>query len=191
MLHLLDGKAGQDVALGELVAGMGARGFGFCLIVFGLMAAISLPGVGSLMGAPLILFAAQMIWGLKQPWVPQFLARRTISADAAKRTLQKGERWLSKLEIFAKPRASWLTAEPFQRLAGIFCLLLAGVILMPGPFTNNPPGIAITLIGFALAERDGMLMLIALAVSVLAFILGLSAFIAVALAIWAWASGEF
>lgn len=191
MLHLLDGKAGQQVTLGEFVAGMGARGFGFCLIVFGMLSAISLPGVGSLMGAPLFLFAGQLIWGMKQPWVPGFLARRAMSADNAKKTLEKAQRWLKRIELFAKPRVSWLAGGLMARLAGLFTLLLAAVILMPGPFTNNPPGIAITLIGFALAERDGVLLLIALVASVLAFILGLSAFIAVAIAVWAWASGYF
>jgi hypothetical protein len=189
MLHLLDGKAGQQVTLGEFVDGMGARGFGFCLIVFGLLAAISLPGVGSVMGAPLLLFALQLMWGMKQPWVPKFLARRSISADGAKKTIERAHRWLKKIEIFAKPRVSWLTEGLIQRLVGLFCLLLAAVIVMPGPFTNNPPGMAITLLGFALAERDGVLMLIALLASVVAFVLGLSAFIAVALAVWAWASG--
>ena len=191
MLHLLDGKAGQQVTLGAFVAGMGARGFGFCFIVFGILAAISLPGVGSLMGAPLILFAAQLMWGLKQPWVPGFLARRSISADNAKKTLERAQRWLKRIELFAKPRVSWLAGGLMARLAGLFAVFLAAVILMPGPFTNNPPGVAITLLGFALAERDGILMLIALVASVLAFVLGLSAFIAVALAVWAWASGYF
>jgi len=191
MLHLLDGKAGQQVTLGEFVAGMGARGYGFCFIVFGLLAAISLPGVGSLMGAPLVLFALQLMWGLKQPWVPGFLARRSISADNAKKTLERAQRWLKRIELFAKPRVSWLARGLMARLCGLFVLFLAAVILMPGPFTNNPPGVAITLLGFALAERDGVLMLIALLVSIVAFVLGLSAFIAVAIAVWAWAGGYF
>lgn len=191
MLHLLDGKAGQQVTIGEFVAHMGQRGFGFCLIVFGIMAAISLPGIGSLMGAPLILFAAQLAWGFRQPWVPPFLARRKFSADGAKRTLEKARRWLKRIEIFAKPRVSWLARGLMERLIGLVCLILAAVILMPGPLTNNPPGLAITVLGFALAERDGILVLIGLVAAVAAFIIGLSAFIAVAIAVWAWAQGYF
>jgi len=191
MLHLLDGKAGQSVTLGEFVDAMGARGFGFVMIVFGLLSAISLPGVGSVMGAPLVLFALQMMAGMKRPWVPGLLARRSMSADAARKTIERGYPVLKKIEIFAKPRVSWLTEGPIQRLVGLFCLLLTAVVVMPGPFTNAPPGMAVTLLGFALAERDGILLLMALVASVFAFLLGLSAFIAVALAIWAWASGYF
>ena len=46
MLHLLDREQGKQVTLGHFVAAMGQRGFGFCLIVFGILAAISPPGVG-------------------------------------------------------------------------------------------------------------------------------------------------
>ena len=191
MLHLLDREQGKQVSLGHFVAAMGQRGFGFCLIVFGILAAISPPGVGSVMGAPPLLFAAQMVWGFKQPWVPGFLARREFSADTVKRTLERARPWLRRIEVFARPRASWLARGLMERLAGVVTVILCCVILLPGPLTNNPPGVAIMLLGFALAERDGVLMLLGLVAAVIAFFIGLSAFIAVAIAIWAWASGYF
>ncbi len=79
----------------------------------------------------------------------------------------------------------------WARLTGIVVVILCCVILLPGPLTNNPPGIAIMLLGFALAERDGILMVLGLIAAVVAFFIGLSAFIAVAIAIWAWAQGYF
>lgn len=191
MLHLLDREQGKQVTLGHFVAAMGQRGFGFCLIVFGILAAISPPGVGSVMGAPPFLFAAQMVWGFRQPWVPSFLARREFSADNVKRTLERARPWLKRIEVFAKPRASWLARGLIERLVGVVVMILCCVILLPGPFTNNPPGIAIMLLGFALAERDGVLAVLGLLAAVVAFVVGLSAFIAVAVALWAWAEGYF
>ncbi len=191
MLHLLDREQGKQVTLGHFVASMGQRGFGFCLIVFGILAAISPPGVGSVMGFPPLLFAAQMVWGFKQPWVPHFLARRQFSADTVKRTLERARPWLRRIEVFAKPRATWLARGLIERIAGVVTMILCCVILLPGPLTNNPPGIAIMLLGFALAERDGVLMMLGLIAAVIAFFIGLSAFIAVAIAIWAWAEGYF
>lgn len=191
MLHLLDREQGKQVTLGHFVAAMGQRGFGFCLIVFGILAAISPPGVGSVMGAPPLLFAAQMVWGFRQPWVPGFLARREFSADTVKRTLERARPWLRRIEVFAKPRVSWLARGLMERLAGVVTMMLCCVILLPGPLTNNPPGVAIMLLGFALAERDGVLMVLGLIAAVVAFFIGLSAFIAVAIAIWAWLSGYF
>jgi hypothetical protein len=189
MVHLLDGQAGQQVTIGQFVAGMGQRGFGFCLIIFGILAAVSLPGVSTITALPVVLFSAQMVWGLKQPWVPAFLARRSFSANGAKASLERARPWLKRIEIFAKPRVSWFTRGPMERLIGLVCLLLACVIVLPGPFTNVPPAIAITLLGFAVAERDGVLAAIALVVAVGAFVLGLSAFIAIAIALWAWFNG--
>lgn len=191
MLHLLDREQGKQVSLGHFVAAMGQRGFGFCLIVFGILAAISPPGVGSVMGAPSLLFAAQMVWGFKQPWVPGFLARREFSADGVKRALERARPWLRRIEIFAKPRVSWLARGLMERIIGIVVMILCCVILLPGPLTNNPPGIAIMVLGFALAERDGILAMLGLVAAVVAFLIGLSAFIAVAVAIWAWAEGYF
>jgi hypothetical protein len=191
MMHLLDGKAGQQMTLGELVAGMGLRGLGFSLIVFGLLAAISLPGIGSLMAVPLILFAIQITAGFQQPWMPRWLSGRSFSADTVKRNIERGRPWLKKIEIFARPRVSWLARGLMERLVGVVCLILALVILMPGPFTNNPPGIAITILGFALAERDGILVVLGLVAAVIAFFVGLSAFIAVAIAIWLWLGNQF
>jgi hypothetical protein len=107
-----------------------------------------------------------------------------------KRTIERGRPWLKKLEIFAKPRVSWLARGLMERLAGVVCFILAAVILMPGPLTNNPPGVAITILGFSIAERDGILLLLGLVAAVIAFIIGLSAFIAVAIAIWIW-FGDF
>ena len=186
---MLDGEAGRQVTIGSFVAAMGQRGFGFCLIVFGIICAISLPGVSTVTALPLVLFAAQMVWGLKQPWVPAFLAKRSFSADNARRSLERARPWLRRIEIFARPRASWFTRGPMERVIGLVCLMLACVIVLPGPFTNIPPAIAITLLGFALAERDGVLAAISLVVAVGAFVLGLSAFIAIAIALWAWFNG--
>ncbi len=103
-------------------------------------------------------------------------------------SLRKTEKWLRRLESFAKPRWPRFTGPLITRLAAFFCLTLALVILVPGPFTNLPPGVAIALFGFAMAERDGLLMLLSFLASVLAFFISLSAISALALLSWVWLS---
>ncbi len=178
LMHMLDGRAGQEITLGELLAAMGHRGFGFVFITFGVLAAISPPGVGSLMSLPIMLFALQMMWGAKEPWVPARLNRRRFAADTIAKSMQRARPWLRRIEIFAKPRWSFLADHLMKRLAALVCFLLACVILVPGPGTNNPPGVAIAIFGFAIAEHDGLLMLLAILASIAAFAIG-------ALAIWA------
>ena len=65
------------------------------------------------------------------------------------------------------------------------------MIVVPGPFTNLPPGVAIALFGFAMAERDGLLMLLSFLASILAFFISLSAISALALLSWVWLSRLF
>jgi hypothetical protein len=73
------------------------------------------------------------------------------------------------LERFAKPRWKIMTHDIVYRFAALCCLVLALVILVPGPFTNIPPGVAIALFGFAMVERDGMLMLISFIAGIIGF----------------------
>lgn len=189
LLHMLDARAGTRITLGELVESMGHRGFGFAFIVFGVLAAISPPGVGSLMAIPTLLFSLQLLAGFKEPWVPGRFNRRTFEADDVRSTLARARKWLRRIEVFAKPRWSMLSRGVVARLAGLVCFILACVVLLPGPGTNNPPGVAIAIFGFALAERDGILMLIAFVAAVLAFAIGLAAIVAVVYLVYGWMSG--
>ena len=71
-------------------------------------------------------------------------------------------------------------------------LILLPVVLMPWLMASR--GLAIRTGLPSMTTRPVSIVSapkIALAVSVLAFVLGLSAFIAVALAVWAWAGGYF
>jgi hypothetical protein len=189
LLHMLDAKAGQEIRLSDLLEAMGHRGYGFVFIAFGVLAAISPPGLGSLMSLPVMLFAAQMLWGAKEPWVPARLNRKTFAADTVRKAIERARPWLRRIEIFARPRLQFLAGGVLQRLAALVCIILACVILVPGPGTNNPPGVAIAIFGFALAEKDGILMLLAFIAAVLAFFIGLAAIIAVAGLAWAWMTG--
>ena len=81
---------------------MGALcGFGFVMIVF-FRFAISLPGVGSVMGAPLVLFALQMMAGMKRPAYRVRWRWFDKPADAARKTYRaRLSPALKKIEIFA------------------------------------------------------------------------------------------
>jgi hypothetical protein len=54
-------------------------------------------------------------------------------------------------------------------LVGLVLLLLGGIMILPIPFVGNiPPGIAATVIAIGLTERDGLLVLLGMLVSVVA-----------------------
>ncbi|HWR95357.1 MAG TPA: exopolysaccharide biosynthesis protein [Arenimonas sp.] len=191
MLHMLDRHDGRDIRVSDMLQAMGDRGFGFALIAFGMLAAVLPTGLCSIMSMPIILFSAQLLFGQSHPSIPARFNNRTFAADRVQASLRNTEKWLRRLEAFAKPRWSGLTGPFTTRLAAFFCLTLALVIIVPGPFTNLPPGIAIALFGFAMAERDGLLMLLSFATAILAFFISLSAISALAVLTWVWASHYF
>jgi hypothetical protein len=180
LLHLLDRFQGRDIHLSDLLDAMGHRGFGFVYILFGMLAAVLPAGLCSMMAVPVLLFSGQQVAGHARPYMPARFDGKRFSAQAIQSGILRRQRWIRRLERFAKPRWTPLTSAPVSRVAALFCFMLALVILAPGPFTNVPPGIAIALFGFAMAERDGLL------TGVLGFVIGLSALIATALLVWSW-----
>jgi len=48
---------------------------------------------------------------------------------------------------------------PLENLAGLVCLLLAVVLMLPVPLGNTLPALAIALMALGVLERDGLWML--------------------------------
>ena len=159
---LLDGDHQQTLTFSDLLAGLGRRAFGMLLFVAALPAFIPIPIGGALSGPLIVLIAAQLLVGLRRPWLPGFIARRGPKRQALARFERIVDPWLGRLEHLVRPR---LTVMLDHRLATAFTgalLLLLGLLLsLPIPFTNYPLGALIVLYALALLERDGALMLVA------------------------------
>ena len=166
---LLDGDHAQTLDFNALLSGLGRRAFGMLLFVAALPAFIPIPIGGAFSGPLVMLIAAQLLVGLRRPWLPGFIARRGPKRQALARFERIVDPWLRRLEHFVRPR---LTAVLDHRLASAFTgllLLLLGLLLsLPIPFTNYLLGGIILLYALALLERDGALMLAAWGVGIVA-----------------------
>ena len=166
---LLDGDREQTLDFNTLVSGLGRRAFGMLLFVAALPAFIPIPIGGALSGPLVVLIAAQLLVGLRRPWLPAFIARRGPKRQALARFERIVDPWLGRLERIVRPR---LTLLLDHRLATAFTgllLLLLGVLLsLPIPFTNYVFGGIVLLYALALLERDGALMLAAWGVGIVA-----------------------
>lgn len=183
LMALFDGAASERISIGTLLEGLGARGFGLSLVLFAICAALP-PGIGSLFGFPIMLFAAQMMAGRAKPWLPKRLADKTFAITDVRIFVAKVKKPLDFVERFTRPRLSFLTTVTFERFLGLVIFFLAGIIALPGPLTNMPPAIAIGILGIAMAQRDGLLVLIGLVGSVVAAALGLAGLTAMIAVIW-------
>jgi hypothetical protein len=166
---LLDGDERQTLDFAAIMHGLGRRAFGMLLFLATLPAFIPIPIGGVLSGPLVVLLAAQLLIGLRRPWLPRFIARR----GPKRHTLARFERivapWLQRLERIVRPRLGGVLDHRLASTVTGLLLLLLGVLLsLPIPFTNYLLGGLILLFALALLERDGAMMLVAWAAGIIA-----------------------
>ena len=171
---LLDGFATGDpddvLQLGAVFAGLGKRSFGMLLFVCTLPAFIPIPGVGGAISGPLVaLIGAQLLVGLRKPWLPAFIARHGPHRHSVSRFRDLLSPWLARLERVVRPRASGMLDHRLASAVTGLLLILLGILLsLPIPFTNFLFGALLLLFSLALLERDGLLMGVAWAMGAIA-----------------------
>lgn len=162
----------ERVSLGDVTRLLGDRGYGVLMFVLALPGAV--PGLSSIAAIPLALVAVQLAIGLPRPWLPHFLAARSLSRTDFARMIERVEPSLMRIERLLRPRFVLLTGPIGERLMGVMCLVLALLLTVPILF-NLPLIVPIALMSLALLERDGVLAAIGLAVGglVLGAVVGL------------------
>ncbi len=164
---LLDGDDQQTLDFKDLMQGLGRRAFGMLLLISVLPAFIPIPIGGALSGPLVVLIAAQLLIGLRRPWLPGFIARRGPKRQTLARFEGIVAPWLLRLERIVRPRlAGVLDHRLATILTGLLLLLLGVLLSLPIPFTNYLLGGLILLFALALLERDGALMLVAWGVGI-------------------------
>jgi hypothetical protein len=149
--------------LGDVFAGLGKRSFGMLLFVATLPAFIPIPGAGGAISGPLaILIGAQLLLGLRMPWLPGFIARRGPHRKLMVRFRNLLSPWLTRIERVVKPRAAGVLDNRLaSAVTGLLLVLLGLLLSLPIPFTNFLFGALLLMFALALLERDGHLMLVA------------------------------
>lgn len=145
------------VSIADLVSILSHRAFGALMLVFSLPNALPMPpGTSTILGAPLLFLAAQLALNRPAPWLPGFIASRSMSRSDFGKLVAKVSPWLARAERLLRPRASFLTRPPFEQGIGLFSLILAIVLFLPIPLGNMLPAFAISILSLAILERDGL-----------------------------------
>src|SRR3546814_15055608 len=71
---------------------------------------------------------------------------------------------LRPLERIIRPRLAWLFERHSERLLGAFLFLVAFALFLPIPLSGFIPAFALFIAGVGLAERDGVVTLLGLAI---------------------------
>jgi len=154
--ELADGAGKDRISVGDLVQAMQDRAFGALLLVFAFPNILpSPPGLAAVLGLPLVYLSTQMMLG-QLPWLPKFIANRSMTHQNFVTVVEKGTPWLSRAERLLQQRVGFMTSAPVERFLGLVCLIIAVVLMLPIPFGNMLPSLAICLIALGVLERDGV-----------------------------------
>ena len=166
-------KENGTADLRTLIESFDDRAFGPVLTLLGLLSLSpvgAIPGVPIILGAVVVLFAGQILFGEKTPWLPGFVGKISVKEEKIAHLQDKAEGWLARIDGLIRPRIELATGSVARRLAAGIVIAL-GFLMMPLeaiPFAVAIPAIGITLFGIGLTARDGLVMLCAFAASAVA-----------------------
>ena len=171
----------ERIAIADIRDAMGDRAFGAMMFVFAApnTLPVNAPGVSVVLGIPLLFLSLQLMFGFAVPWLPQALVQATVTRPRFARVMNVVVPWMRRAEKLSKPRWPLLTVGLAERLIGLVCVVLSIVLILPVPFGNMGPGIAVCILAFALLERDGKATLTGLAVAAVALVLAWGVILAI------------
>lgn len=161
---------GAHVSVGELMLQFQRRSYGGVLLILALLAMV--PGISVFAGIAMIVPAFQLFIGLPTPIFPPFIQQRQVKVAGLRKWGMTICRSVRKIENLVMPRWPKLSTVSARRLMGLIILLLGIVVAIPFPFSNFPPALATVCFALGLLERDGLMIAIGAALSVIAFVIG-------------------
>jgi hypothetical protein len=150
-----------SVSLRELLTLLGEQGL---LVFCGVLAApfllpITIPGMSTVLGLPMLLIGFAVMVS-RVPWLPERLLNRSLPAQTVRGVLAKVRGWAERFEHLVRPRWLGLTGgRTVNALNGALVLIAVLLLMAPiplVPFVNSVPALAVVLLCFGMAERDGI-----------------------------------
>jgi len=172
----------EPVALSHLADVHGAAAQGTLLVLLAAPCMLPVPGVGTVLGWGLVLMALAMWRGQACSGLPRRVAEFELSAHWARRVLRLLARFYDGAGRLSRRRLSALAAAGAHRGLAIGVALMAVVIILPIPFGNVLPALALMLLGLGLVFNDGVAVLLAAATGAGALVYTAT----LGLAAWAW-----
>lgn len=144
------------ISVAQLIFVLGDRGLVGLLLILAFANVIpNPPGTSAVLGLPMLYLSWQMMRG-GAPWLPQFLAARSFDIDDFRAVVNRAMPCLNRVEGWLRPRVPSFSSPAAFRFLGGICLTLSIVLVLPIPFGNLLPAIAIAIIALGALERDGI-----------------------------------
>ena len=171
--RLMDKFSTSKVALGDVVDELGTAGTGLCLLLFSLTALI--PGIAPVFGVALCAVALGMVLGHTQPYLPERLRRWKLDRDRLHGGMYRLAPAIGWLERWLHPRAKHLLPRQQRgsgtRVAGLASLINGVLIVLPIPFGNTAPAIAMLILSLGMVVGDGIAVGVGLLATIIALVI--------------------
>ena len=157
----------DSMTIGEIKNVLDERGFGVLMAIAALPLCLPVPvppGYTTFFSIPLFIFSLQMIFGMRAPWLPQWIEKKAIKRASFEKLITRANPWLRKIEKHLQPRLTYISVHTWERIIGVFSFVFALSISLPIPLTNFPPGWGILIMSLGLLSRDGITILIGMIV---------------------------
>lgn len=159
----------QDkVTMREMVQAHGSETNGTLLLLLAMPCLIPVPGVGTVLGVGLAALAVAMWRGHNAPCLPQRVGELKLPPLWARRVLVGLASAYELAGRHAQVRLSHLAMPRPRSMTALSVGLMATILVMPIPFGNLLPAIALAFLGLGLIFRDGVAVVVGQAICVAA-----------------------
>lgn len=174
------------VSMRDLAQAHGPEANGTLLLLMAMPCLLPVPGVGTVLGFGIAALAVAMWQDRDAPCLPRRVADFELPAHWARRVLDGLATTYAMAGQYAKVRMSHVAGPDWRSVIAAVVGLMACIVLMPIPFGNVLPALALVLIGLGLVFRDGVAVILGLVGAGLA----LFATAGLVLMVWTW-GGEW
>lgn len=152
----------HQVDIGEILVSFAKQGFGILLVLPCVLLIIppigAIPGVPFLLGLYISILSIQLIFGVRQPWVPRKIMSVKIKTSLLKKSIEGILPLTRKIDAYTKQRLQILFTFPMVNLVGFLCLCPSVTMMIIGfiPFLPLMVGVIVLFFGIGLAVGDGL-----------------------------------
>lgn len=148
---------------------MADRGIAALLFLVGAFNCLPLPPGSSLIsGIPCLLLSWQLVLRRKAAWLPARVLDHPLSESTLDMLRARLIPKLFWIEKFVRPRYWPMVPGQDEAIIGAVCAFFSIALILPIPLGNWLPAFAIAIYALALLQRDGVLLMVGVMVSLLA-----------------------
>ncbi|RVU43803.1 exopolysaccharide biosynthesis protein [Rubrivivax rivuli] len=140
---------------------------GALLLMMAVPCVLPIPGTGTVLGLGLLALAVAIWRGDLAATLPRRVAEFEMSREWAQKVLGALASVYGLASRFSRERLQPLASGGGGAVLAVAVALMAAVLIMPIPFGNVLPAVALVLIGLGLVFRDGLAVLLGLGTAAL------------------------